>query len=88
MELITAENLKAAIAACDGVKSLVYMPAEARAVEVEGGGWVMHCGPYILRSARKREARVFRTIDALVNAAKECGIEEVQIGLTGDSVPV
>lgn len=80
MELITAENLKAAIAACDGVKSLVYMPAEARAVEVEGG-WVMHCGPYILRSARKREARVFRTIDALVNAAKACGIEEVQLGL-------
>lgn len=81
MELITAENLKACISANDGVRSIVYMPAEARAVEIESGGWVMHCGPYILRSARKREARVFRTLDALVNAAKECGIEEVQIRL-------
>lgn len=83
MDLITAEDLKAAIRACDGVKSVVYMAAEARALEIAGGGgWVMHCGPYMLRSARQRRARVFKTLDALVHTAKECGIEEVQIGLT------
>jgi len=77
-DLIKAEDLKAALRACDGVRSLVYLPSEAKAVPVDGG-WVMTCGPYTMRSARQRKPRVFRTLDALVNAAKECGIEEVQV---------
>lgn len=79
-DLITAEDLKATLRACDGVRSMVYLPSEAKAVPVDGG-WVMTCGPYTLRSARQRAPRVFRTVDALVNAAKDCGIEEIQVAL-------
>lgn len=77
-DLITAEQLKATLRACDGVRSMVYLPSEAKAIPVDGG-WVMTCGPYTLRSARQRKPRVFRTVDALVNTAKECGLEEVQV---------
>lgn len=78
--LIRVEDLKSAIRACDGINSLAYLPNEATAVPVDGG-WVMTCGPYVLRSARLRKPRVFKTVDALLRVAKDCGIEEVQVSL-------
>lgn len=79
MELITAERLKETIRT--ELPDVPYFPAEGRAQRTDEG-WLLSCGPYVLRSARVNEARYFKTLDALWNAAAECGLRSVMIDIS------
>lgn len=71
MELITAERLKETIRS--KITNVPYFPAEGRAERTKDG-WLLSCGPYLMRSARVNEARYFKTLDALWKTAAECGL--------------
>lgn len=76
MELISAARLKAHIRSTEG--AFAYFPDEGTAHQTPQG-WVLKCGPYVLRSARIREPRYFKTVDALINIARECGLAQVEV---------
>jgi hypothetical protein len=79
VELITAERLKETIRS--EVPDVPYFPAEGRAKRTNDR-WLLSCGPYILRSARVNEPRYFKTLDALWNAAEECGLHSLMIDVS------